>query len=297
MKKLLFFLVLPFVFHASVHGEELEDNYAYVLAGILNEITPELGEKQALNMLVPCSRALKKVLEKHSIGGGIDDERNDKVVSTLVFNYGREGKNIVHWDSTMAEFMEKEVSLEEIKRLDSVIRDKDIRQAIIKSEKITNRVISEDMKERIVSWAKSWAVSSLTGKTPAKVKEESVPKTFKKEFEVFYKESGIEKYITEVFKKDAKYKGNKLYKYLEKNMYSMALNIAIHEISEDELRLVNEQYQQGILVRYMYVTRNLQRDTVLFEEAYQSFLRKFAKWVETQDEFRQLTGKVQTGKM
>lgn len=73
MKKyfaLTLFLILSLAGRQPALADNQEDSYPWVLAGILNQISPKLGESKAMEMLVPCAAMLIGTLEK----SGIKDE-------------------------------------------------------------------------------------------------------------------------------------------------------------------------------------------------------------------------------
>lgn len=293
MKKFLtlaLFLILSFTGHQYAFADYHEHSYSWVLAGILNQISPQLDESQAMKMLVSCGAVLSDYLEK----SGIKDEDERKEISTkLLFKYGREMRHTVDWDSTIAEFMVKKVSFEELKQLDSSINH-NIANSIIKSEKISEKLCDKKTK----GIAALWMASKMKG-TFKKIDVKKCEKSYKKAFDTFYRESGNKQLasgLIDEIKNDnmirvyadlpkliESYKAD-----LEKNLYNLSLNIAIDELTEEELIKVTEQYQSGILLKYMSVTRELQRNQT---PMIQSFLKKFAKWVEVQDEWKQLGSK------
>lgn len=200
-------------------------------------------------------------------------------------------RHTIDWDSTIAEFMVKKVSFEELKQLDSSI-NQNIASDIIKSEKISEKLCEKNT----TGLAILWMGDKLQG-TFKKVKVKKCGKTYKKAFDTFYKESGNKQLASALIggikiKNDNKKLGytdlRKIESYradLEKNLYNLSLNIAIDELTEEELIKVTEQYQSSVLLKYMSVTRELQRNQT---PMIQSFLNKFAKWVEVQDEWKQL---------
>ena len=138
-----------------------------------------------------------------------------------------------------------------------------------------------------------WVASKLKGKFK-KVAANKCDKTYKKAFDTFYQESGNKQIASNLINEIKKSKNIRAYgnlpnliegcrANLEKNLYNLSLNMAIEELTEQELIKVTEQYQSGILLKYMSVTRKLQRDQT---PVIQSFLSKFAKWVENQNEWK-----------
>lgn len=278
----------------SAWADDLENNYAWVLAGILNQISPQLGEVKSLNMLGACSYIMPNYLQDQY--GVTDETKQTEIANALVKKYHQEGKNILDWDSTIAESMEKRVSIEELKQLDATIKNDTVRQCIIKSEKISEFIYCPDFKKEIVSWILSKAKGTFAFN---RVKVNKCEKSYLESFERFYSESGNKQDVSEMIdgvingmlESEAIRSQKNFVSYMkeldkwkpdfENRIYTMMLNRSIEELTEQELIESTKQYQSGILVKYMSVTRKLQLNPALYIEPY---LNRFAKFVETQDE-------------
>lgn len=200
-------------------------------------------------------------------------------------------QHTIDWDSTIAEFMIKEVSFEELKQIDASIKNVETAQLIIKSEAVSQK-LSENKTKSLMGQC---MISYLKG-TPQEIAVKKCEKKYKKAFNAFYEASGNKKLASTVIDEIKTHENirnvaglSKLIENnrtdLEKNLYTLSLNKAIGNLTEEELIKVTELYQSGALAKYMSVMRKLQSDPT---PAIQSFVNKFGKWVENQDEWKQL---------
>lgn len=291
---IIFCVMASFMGHYSALAEDLENNYAWVLAGILNQITPQLGETKSLNMLGACAYIMPNILsDLYSV---TDERKQTEITNALITKYHQEGKAILDWDSTIAELMIKEVSLEEIKRLDSSLKNDSVRQCIVKSEKISEFIYNPEIKKEIVSMILSKAKGTFAFN---RVKVKKNEKSYLQAFETFYRESGNKQCVSEIIdeaingmlKTESMQSQKNLPSYIkqlnewkpdfEHRLYTKVLEKATEELSESELVQATRSYRSGILLKYMSVVRNLQLNPSLYMEPY---INKFAKFVETQDE-------------
>ena len=288
-------LIASMAGYQRVIAEDLENNYSWVLAGVLNQITPQLGESKSLNMLGACAYIMPDILsDLYSV---TDVKKQTVITNALITKYHQEGKAILDWDSTIAEQMIEKVSFEEIKLLDGLLKNDSVRQCIIKSEKISEFIYNPEIKKEIVTMILSKARGTFAFN---RVKVKNNDKSYLQAFETFYQESGNKQCVSEIIdetingmiKTETMQSQKNLPGYIkqlnewkpdfENRLYTKALEKATEELSELELVLASRAYRSGILLKYMSVVRNLQLNPSLYIESY---INKFAKFVETQDEF------------